>query len=102
MHYIVIAYDGDDPGALQRRLSAREAHLKLAREKFNKGILLAASGILNDEGLMVGSMLLCDYPSREELDQWLKVEPYVTGDVWKKIEVNQAVIPDFCIQRHKE
>ena len=102
MQYIVIAYDGDDVGALQRRLEARAAHLKLARENYEKGILLSAAGILDDEGMMIGSMLLCDFPSRKELDQWLKIEPYVTSDVWKEINVNQAIIPPFLIKLDKE
>jgi uncharacterized protein YciI len=97
MHYIVIAHDDIDAGALERRLAAREAHLKLARENFDKGILLYAAGILDDEGVMIGSMLVCDFSSHEELDQWLKIEPYVTGDVWKKIEVNHAIIPPFLM-----
>ena len=31
--------------------------------------------------------MVVDFADRAELDQWLKVEPYVTGDVWRKIEV---------------
>ncbi|GAA3325292.1 hypothetical protein GCM10020331_056570 [Ectobacillus funiculus] len=36
---------------------------------------------------MIGSMMIVDYPSREELDNWLKVEPYVVGNVWQKLEI---------------
>jgi uncharacterized protein len=37
---------------------------------------------------MIGSMLVLDFPSRTELDAWLDVEPYVTGDVWRQLEIS--------------
>jgi hypothetical protein len=45
-------------------------------------------------------MIVCDFPSRDELEeQWLKNEPYVTGNVWKKIEVNRAHVAPFCANK---
>lgn len=49
--------------------------------------------ILDEEEKMIGSMMVVEYPSREELNQWLKEEPYVTGKVWEKIEVRQCKVP---------
>ena len=99
MQYLVIAYDGKDEKALERRLAAREAHLKLAKENYENGILLYGAGILDDDGKMIGSMLLCEFPSSKELDQWLKIEPYVIGKVWKRIEVNQCQVVPFCLEK---
>jgi uncharacterized protein YciI len=31
--------------------------------------------------------LIVDFNSREDLDNWLKVEPYMVGKVWEKVEV---------------
>jgi hypothetical protein len=36
---------------------------------------------------MIGSVAIMDFPSEKELQAWLKREPYVTGGVWKSIEV---------------
>ncbi len=36
---------------------------------------------------MVGSMVLTDFPDRAALDDWASNDPYVTGDVWRRIEV---------------
>jgi hypothetical protein len=36
---------------------------------------------------MVGSVLVADFPTREELDAWLTRDPYVTDGVWKEVEV---------------
>ena len=99
MQFIVIAYDGTDEGALERRLAVREAHLKSAKEMVDSGNWLYAAGILSDDGKMIGSMIVCEYPSRDELEQWLKVEPYVVGEVWKEINVNRAQVAPFCANK---
>lgn len=96
MQYIVIGYDGCDDKALERRLAVREAHLKTADESSKSGNWLYAAALLDDDGKMIGSMIVCDYPSREELDKWLLEEPYVTGRVWQKIEVHRAQVAPFC------
>ena len=100
MQFIVIAYDGPDEKALERRLAVREAHLQSAKEMFESGKWLYAAGILSDDGKMIGSMIVCDFPSLEELEQqWLKEEPYVVGNVWKQINVNRAQVAPFCANK---
>ncbi|MBK7749306.1 MAG: hypothetical protein IPP57_03430 [Candidatus Obscuribacter sp.] len=96
MQFVVTGYDGDDAQALERRLHKREEHLKAAEKMKAQGILLFATALLDDNEKMVGSILVVDYPSREKLDEWLKVEPYVTGKVWLKTDVRQCrVAPMF-------
>jgi uncharacterized protein YciI len=91
MQFIVIAYDGIDDKAIERRKAVREDHLKNAKEMFDSGKWLYAAAILDDAGKMIGSMVMCDYDSREELKkQWLNREPYVLGRVWEKIDINRA------------
>ena len=96
MHFIVIAFDGKDEQAIERRIAAREDHLKEAKEMFDSGKWLYAVGILNDAGVPIGSMVVCDFSSREELEnQWLKREPYIIGNVWEKIEIRRAQTAPF-------
>jgi uncharacterized protein YciI len=90
MQFIVIGYDGDDDNALARRMAVRAAHLKLGEEMMRQGKLLYGVALLNDRDEMVGSTLVFNFPSRTELDDWLRVEPYVTGDVWKRIDVHRC------------
>jgi len=85
--YIVIAYDGTDDSALDRRMVAREEHLKVARGLKAEGKILHAGAMLNDNRVMIGSMLILSFPDRAELDEWLRTDPYVTGNVWQRIEV---------------
>ncbi len=96
MRFIVIGKDGSDNGALERRIAAREEHLKQVEIYSEKGNFLMATAILDEQGNMCGSIMLVDFPSRAELNSWLEIEPYVKGGVWKNIEIYDAkVAPKF-------
>ena len=82
MQFMFLGYDNTDEGAMARRLAVRENHPRLGAELVAKGQMLYGAAILDDNGKMIGSMLVLDFPSREELDAWLSVELYVTADVW--------------------
>jgi uncharacterized protein YciI len=87
MQFMIVAYDGTDEGALNRRLAVRESHIAGAIELKNKGNLIAGGAILDDAGRMIGSTTYVDFESRAELDAWLERDPYVTGDVWRDITI---------------
>lgn len=94
MHFILHAKDGTDSGASERRMAARVAHLDHIKQSLANIYIGAA--ILNDDGHMIGSMLVVDFPSRADLDAWLAQEPYVLGNVWQDIEITPcAVAPSF-------
>ena len=96
MQFMVVGYDGNDENAMARRLAAREAHIKLGDEMLERGKMLYGVALLNEKNEMIGSVLICDFPSREALDEWLRVEPYVSGGVWQKIEVRSCRVgPSF-------
>ncbi|MCU0292467.1 MAG: YciI family protein [Thermoanaerobaculaceae bacterium] len=98
MHFLILGHDGTDPNAPQRRLAVRAAHLALFKEMVEKGVFLYGSAILNDDGQMVGSMIVGDFPSRADLEsQWLVHEPYVVGEVWKKVEIHRAQVPPLLL-----
>jgi uncharacterized protein YciI len=101
MQFIVTGYDGKDEGALERRLAAREAHLKLVEEMVQKGKYLFATAILDDSEKMIGSVMIVDFSSRAELDEWLKTEPYVIGKVWDEIDVKPCKVPPTFMGLHK-
>ncbi|HAT58050.1 MAG TPA: hypothetical protein DCS79_04505 [Gammaproteobacteria bacterium] len=87
MQFMIVAYDGTDEGALNRRLAVRDSHIAGAIELKNKGNLIAGGAILDDAGRMIGSTTYVDFESRAELDAWLERDPYVTGDVWRDITI---------------
>mgnify|MGYP000078838320 FL=1 len=90
MQFVITAYDGDDSEAMERRLAVREAHLAGIAPLKTTGNFIAGGAILDDDENMIGSTLYVEFPSREELDNWLINDPYVTGGVWKDISV-QAI-----------
>jgi uncharacterized protein YciI len=97
MQFLVTGHDGTDAKALERRMAAREAHIKLGDQLAASGNLLFAVAILDAEGKMIGSSLVTDFPSRAELDAWLTIEPYVTGHVWQEIDVQPCRVgPSFA------
>jgi hypothetical protein len=99
MQFLVLGYDGKDDQALERRLAVREAHIALGDKMRDAGKMLYGAAILDDQGKMTGSVLICQFDSRAELDDWLKTEPYVTGKVWQKIEVQTCKVgPSFVSQ----
>lgn len=97
MQFIVIAFDGKDAGAPARRLAARPAHLKMVEEATARGEQILGVAILDDDGKMIGSLMVMNFPSRAMLDAWLEQEPYVKGKVWEEIQVyNGAIPPSFA------
>ncbi|MBD3280055.1 hypothetical protein GF389_00840 [Candidatus Dojkabacteria bacterium] len=87
MQFLVIGKDGKDKDAMKRRLAVRKNHLQMGNEMEEKGDRWYGCAIIDDNGKMIGSMAVLDFPSRKELDEYLKTEPYILGKVWKEIEI---------------
>jgi uncharacterized protein YciI len=66
MQFLILAYDGTDAGALERRMAARPAHVSLGDQLRDAGKLLFGTAMLDDTGKMIGSMFVAEYDSREE------------------------------------
>ena len=71
MQFLITAYDG--PGMLEKRMEVRERHLENMKKL--KGKVVCAGGLLDEEGKMKGSVLVLDFPGREQLDEYLSTEP---------------------------
>jgi uncharacterized protein YciI len=93
MHFIITGHDGSDDKALERRMNVREKHMQGVAEMVKQKKLLYAAAMLDDEGKMTGSTMIVDFESRDAIDEYLKTEPYVTGNVWQKIDVTPCKIP---------
>ena len=87
MQFLVIGKDGRDEKAMERRLAVRQAHLDLGEKMRRLGSRWYGAVLLDDNNKMIGSMAVMDFSSEKELQKWLDQEPYVTGNVWKSVEV---------------
>jgi uncharacterized protein YciI len=85
--YLVTGYDYTDEGAPERRMNVRPHHLDGVKELKANGNFIAAAAFLNDEGNMIGSVMMLQFESEEQLDAWKLAEPYVTQNVWESVDV---------------
>lgn len=85
MQYVIHAYD--HVNALDRRMAVRPAHLECVRALKAKGHFLVGGALLDPSGAMIGSMLLLDFDTQEQLDDYLKSDPYIVEGVWDTIDV---------------
>jgi uncharacterized protein len=98
MQSLRLAYDAGDEMAGERRAAARPAHLSLISKMKDAGDMHIAAAIQDEQGIVIGSVLICELSSRVEVDSWLKEEPYVTSQVWDRIEVHPCVVGAFFLQ----
>ena len=91
-HFLLTGKDGSDAEALNRRMANRPAHLHGAERMKESGHLLMGAAMLDPEGKMVGSVMIFNFESRQKLDEYLKTEPYVTGNVWQHIEIQDIAV----------
>jgi uncharacterized protein YciI len=95
MQFLLVAYDATDEGAAARRLKARDAHLKLVEKNKSQGHAKFGAALI-EEGKMVGSVMVLEYETQDELHAWLDVEPYVVEGVWHDISISECKIaPSF-------
>jgi uncharacterized protein YciI len=95
MQFLLLAYDRTDSGALERRMKVRDEHFKKINLLRKAGEFLSGGAILDDNGKMIGSMIVYDFPDRQTLDEKLKDEPYLTGGVWEKTEIRPFRLAKF-------
>jgi uncharacterized protein YciI len=77
MQFLVLATDGSDPDAPSRRARARDEHRVLGGHT------------LDADERIIGSAVIVDFPSREDVEAYLRIEPYVVQSVWKQIKITR-------------
>ncbi len=95
MLYVIHAYDYTDPQALERRMTVRPHHLDGVRELKAKNQFVMGGALLDTDGKMIGSMMVLDFESEAQMQEWYGQELYITGKVWEKIDVKpfkQAIV----------
>jgi len=90
MQFLITGLDGTDEGAPARRKAVRQDHIAMGDKLLADGNLWYGAALLHDDGSMKGSMYMVDFASENELNQWLEVEPYVVGDVWRELKIHKC------------
>lgn len=99
MHFMVLAFDGTDEGAKGRRDAARPAHAESIRALHEGGHVILGAGIRDDDGNVIGSLVVTDHQSRAEVDAYVAGEPFTTAGVWERVEVHPIFVPDMYLQK---
>ena len=63
MQFVVTAYDGKD--MLEKRMSVRGRHLENIAKVKEKGHVVCAGGILDEQGKPKGSVLVLDFENED-------------------------------------
>lgn len=85
--YLITAYDYTDEGALKRRMDVRPHHLDGARELKANGNYVLGGAMLDDDGKMVGSIMILQFEDEEQLEAWKQSELYITQKVWESVDI---------------
>jgi uncharacterized protein YciI len=92
--YLITAYDFTDTEALKRRMDVRPHHLEGAKKLKESGNFIKGGAMLNEEGKMIGSVMMMQFESDEALEAWKQSEPYITQGVWETIDVKPFKVAD--------
>ncbi len=85
--YLITAYDYADPDAFQRRMNVRPHHLDGAKDLKTNGNYVIGGAILNDEDKMIGSVMILQFETEEELKKWEQNEVYITQKIWETYDI---------------
>jgi uncharacterized protein YciI len=85
--YLITAYDYTDTGALQRRMNVRPFHLDGAKKLKENGNFIIGGAMLSDDGKMIGSIMIMQFETEEELEAWKQSEPYITQKIWESVDI---------------
>lgn len=92
--YVITAFDFTDEHAPERRMAARPFHLEKARMLKAQNRFIKGGAMLNDDGKMIGSVMLMQFENEEELETWKQNEPYILQRVWENVEVRPFRVAD--------
>lgn|SRR5699024_8857406 len=96
MYYAIIATDNAD--SLAKRKATRPAHLKRLTDLQEQGRLLVAgphpavdSNEPGDAGF-TGSLVIAEFPSLSDAENWAKADPYVDAGVYSDVVVKPYIV----------
>ena len=99
MFYAIISEDVEN--SLDKRKSARPAHVERLQDLQNKGKLLLAgpnpaidSEDPGDAGF-TGSLIIAEFESLKDAQSWADADPYIEAGVYKRVSVKpfKKVLP---------
>ena len=99
MWYAILSEDNEN--SLPIRAGARDAHLERLRSLASDGRLLVAGphpaidAEVPGEAGFTGSLVIAEFPSLDDAQQWADQDPYVAAGVYREVKVKpfKRVLP---------
>ncbi|QNK01080.1 YciI family protein [Dyella telluris] len=91
MWYAIVGTDV--PDSLEKRKSARPAHIERLQKLLDEGRLMVAGPFpaidAEDPGPagFTGSLILAEFPSQADAEAWAKDDPYVAAGVYASVSI---------------
>lgn len=91
MLYAIVGQD--TPNSLEKRMTARPAHVARLQDMQNQGRLLLAGPFPSvdavDPGIagFTGSLIVAEFSSLESAQEWANTDPYVAAGVYAEVKV---------------
>lgn len=85
----------DAEGALAARMAARAAHMAGLKVERQAGHMVDGGAMLDAQGQMVGSVVLCQFADRAALDAYLTREVYACEGIWGTVEILEMRFVDW-------
>lgn len=82
MFFALICHD--TPGALALRTDNRAAHLAYID---STGVVAQAGPLLDDDGGMIGSLVILDVADRAAAQAWADGDPYAQAGLFDRVEI---------------
>lgn len=77
----------DRPGRLPDRQRLRDGHRARLRQHDHPVTVRIGGPLLDDEGAMIGTMLVIEADDRTQVETYLAGDPYVLGDLFETLTV---------------
>jgi uncharacterized protein YciI len=85
MAFAILAFDGVDDEAPERRAAARDAHVAFITKEAAAGRLALGLPLHDEMGRSRGSLMVLDVADRAALDAYLAAEPFARQGVWHRV-----------------
>tara|TARA_S200000501_G_C20228868_1_gene484885 strand:+ start:80 stop:352 length:273 start_codon:yes stop_codon:yes gene_type:complete len=85
MYYSIICYDHNNSSEKRKKL--RPKHINYLTK--NKNLILFAGPIMDDEDMIIGSLIVINFENKNQVEIFSKNDPYYLGGLFKKVLINK-------------
>lgn len=82
MFFALICHD--KPGALALRMENRADHLAYVEKT---GVVAQAGPLMDDDGGMIGSLIILEVADRAAAQRWADADPYARAGLFGRVEI---------------